>query len=308
MKSKKHLKASNFLAPKFWPWWIGLWCFKILMLLPYPILLQIGIFLGWIFSKLSFGKKRIQIAKRNLELCFPDLSASEINKILKQNIANTGLAIIETGMAWFWSDRRILKISQASGIEHLKNAHPDGILLIGVHFLNLELGARIIGLHHAGIGVYRPNDNPFFDWLQIKGRLKSNKDLIDRNNLRAMLQALKKGEMLWYAPDHDYGRNNAVFVPFFAVKEASTTKGTRIILKAVTNVKVIPFLTIRKHNKYYLTVEPSVNFENCEDTISTAILMNQTIEQIILKAPEQYMWLHRRFKTRPDPNEPSFYE
>ena len=89
-----------------------------------------------------------------------------------------------------------------------------------------------MGLHHPGVGVYRPNDNPVLDWLQIKGRLRSNKDMLNRKDLRGMLKALRKGETIWYAPDHDYGRKNAVFVPFFAVKEAATTTGSYYLLKS----------------------------------------------------------------------------
>src|SRR5699024_9882119 len=133
-----------------------------------------------------------------------------------------GMAIIETGMAWFWSDKRIKKWSKIEGLDYLTNAN-SGVILVGIHFLTLELGARILGLYHQGIGVYRPNDNPLFDWLQTKGRVRSNKSMLDRHNLRGMIRALRQGETIWYAPDHDYGRKSAVFVPFFAVKNAATT-------------------------------------------------------------------------------------
>lgn len=107
-------------------------------------------------------------------------------------------------MAWFWSDARIKKWSKIEGLNYLKENAQGGIIFVGVHFLTLELGARIVGLHHPGVGVYRPNDNPVLDWLQIKGRLRSNKDMLNRKDLRGMLKALRKGETIWYAPDHDY--------------------------------------------------------------------------------------------------------
>ncbi|TNH04882.1 LpxL/LpxP family Kdo(2)-lipid IV(A) lauroyl/palmitoleoyl acyltransferase [Testudinibacter sp. TR-2022] len=303
-----HFKAA-FLHPKYWPFWIGLAFFRLLLLLPYPILLKIGTGLGWIFSKLSIGKKRAKVARRNLELCFPQKSESEREAILQKNRYSVGMGIIETGMAWFWSDKRIKKWSTASGIQHIKNHLDGGIILVGVHFLTLELGARIIGLHQPGIGVYRPNDNPVFDWIQYKGRIRSNKALLDRKDLRGMIRALREGNMIWYAPDHDYGRKNSVFVPFFAVPDAATTTGSYYLLKSVPNAHVVPFAPLRNNDGsgYHLSVSEPTTFSVLPDQTQLAIQMNRLVEQEILKGVDQYMWLHRRFKTRPNEDDPSRY-
>lgn len=301
----------SFLHPKYWGLWLGLGIFRLILALPYPVLVRLGKGLGKLFAKLSFGKRRIRIAKRNLELCFPDYTQAQIEQILAKNIESIGMAIIETGMAWFWSDKRILKWSKVEGIEYLKNVPKNtGIILVGVHFLTLELGARIIGLHHQGIGVYRPNDNPLFDWIQFRGRIRSNKAMLNRSDLRGMIKALKTGEMIWYAPDHDYGRRNSVFVPFFAVKETCTTAGSRMLLKSASLSIVVPFSPIRHSDfsGYTLSITPTVDFSDCEDDIQTATKMNKVVEIEILKAIEQYMWLHRRFKTRPNENDPSLYD
>lgn len=301
----------SFLHPKYWGLWLGLGIFRLILALPYPVLVRLGKGLGKLFAKLSFGKRRIRIAKRNLELCFPDYTQAQIEQILAKNIESIGMAIIETGMAWFWSDKRILKWSKVEGIEYLKNVPKNtGIILVGVHFLTLELGARIIGLHHQGIGVYRPNNNPLFDWIQFRGRIRSNKAMLNRSDLRGMIKALKTGEMIWYAPDHDYGRRNSVFVPFFAVKETCTTAGSRMLLKSASLSIVVPFSPIRHSDfsGYTLSITPTVDFSDCEDDIQTATKMNKVVEIEILKAIEQYMWLHRRFKTRPNENDPSLYD
>ena len=246
------------------------------------------------------GKRRATIARRNLELCFPEMPEQEREAILQENLRAVGMAIIETSMAWFWSDARIKKWSKIEGLNYLKENAQDGIIFVGVHFLTLELGARIVGLHHPGVGVYRPNDNPVLDWLQIKGRLRSNKDMLNRKDLRGMLKALRKGETIWYAPDHDYGRKNAVFVPFFAVQEAATTTGSYYLLKSAPNCKVVPFAPLRNKDGsgYTVSISPPVDFSDLSD--ETAIAE-------ILKGVEQYMWLHRRFKTRPTEDEPSLY-
>lgn len=301
----------RFLHPKYWGLWLGLGLFKLILCLPYPALVVLGKGLGKLFAMVGFGKRRIRIARRNLELCFPQYSAEHIQDILDKNIESVGMAIIETGMAWFWSDRRILKWSKIEGLEYIKN-QPEGtgILFVGVHFLTLEMGARIVGLHHQGMGVYRPNDNPLLDWIQFRGRVRSNKAMIDRKDLRGMIRALKAGDTIWYAPDHDYGRKNSVFVPFFAVAEACTTAGTRMLLRSAPHTIVVPFSPIRNadFSGYTVKISPPIDFSKCENELDTAIKMNKVVETEILNAVNQYMWLHRRFKTRPQESDKSLYD
>ena len=203
----------------------------------------------------------------------------------------------------------IKKWSKVEGLNYLKENAQDGIIFVGVHFLTLELGAPIVGLHHPGIGVYRPNDNPVLDWLQIKGRLRSNKDMLNRKDLRGMFKALRKGETIWYAPDHDYDRKNVVFVPFFAVQEVATTTGSYYLLKSAPNCKVVPFAPLRNKDGlgYTVSISPPVDFSDLSDETAIAARMNKVVEKEILKGVEQYMWLHRRFKTRPTEYEPSLY-
>ncbi|TCP97624.1 KDO2-lipid IV(A) lauroyltransferase [Cricetibacter osteomyelitidis] len=301
---------KSFLAPKYWGFWLAVGLWRLIVLLPYPVLLKIGHGLGLLFTKLKVGKRRAKIARRNLELSFPDLPPEKIDAILQENLKAVGMAIIETGMAWFWSDERMRKWYKVEGLDNLLNHRQEGILLVGVHFLTLELGARMVGLQHQGIGVYRPNDNPVFDWLQIRGRMRSNKDMIDRKDLRAMIKALRKGDMIWYAPDHDYGRKNAVFVPFFAVPDACTTTGSYYLLKSVPNCKVVPFSPLRNRDNsgYTLSISEPVDFSDLDNETDIAIRMNQIVEKEILKGVEQYMWMHRRFKNQPDENAPSLYD
>ncbi|MCQ9124663.1 Kdo(2)-lipid IV(A) acyltransferase [Rodentibacter caecimuris] len=298
-----------FLAPKYWGFWFGVALWRAILLLPYPILRHIGNGLGWLFSHLKIGKRRVAITRRNLELCFPDMPENEREILLQENLRAVGMAIIETGMAWFWSDARIKKWSKIEGLYHLKDHQQDGIIFVGVHFLTLELGARIVGLHHPGLGVYRPNDNPLLDWLQTQGRLRSNKDMLDRKDLRGMIKALRHGETIWYAPDHDYGRKNAVFVPFFAVPDACTTTGSYYLLKSSPKSKIIPFAPLRNRDGsgYTVSISPPVDFTDLEDETSISTRMNRLVEKEILKGIEQYMWLHRRFKTRPNESDPSLY-
>lgn len=292
--------SYSFFHPRYWLTWLGISLLYIIVSLPYPLIHFIGYQIGHL--SLYFCKRRATIAKRNIELCFPQYSEQEKHQLLIRNFESTGMAIFETGMAWFWSDKRIKKWVNYSGLENIsKIKGKRGILLLGMHFLTLELGARAFGIITPGIGVYRPHDNPLMDWLQTKGRLRSNKYMLNRRDIRGMISALKEGELLWYAPDHDYGLRNSVFVPFFAVKEAATTIGTSILMRMGHSPALIPFVAIRNDgNKgYTLHISEEAKGFPLDDEVAAAAYVNKIIEEEIMLAPEQYMWLHRRFKTRP---------
>jgi KDO2-lipid IV(A) lauroyltransferase len=194
-------------------------------------------------------KRRVRVATRNLELCFPQMDAKARREMVVKNFESVGMGVMETGMAWFWSDKRMARWSEVTGTGmdpvHQLQANKTGVLLIGIHFLTLEIGARMFGMQAPGIGVYRPNDNPVLDWLQTWGRMRSNKSMIDRKDLKGMIRALKAGEVIWYAPDHDYGRSASVFVPFFAVDEAATTTGTWMLAR-MSKAAIVPFVPRRK--------------------------------------------------------------
>ncbi|MFD1803109.1 Kdo(2)-lipid IV(A) acyltransferase [Mixta tenebrionis] len=292
--------SRSLLHPRYWLLWLGIGLLYLIVLLPYPLLYRLGCGLGRL--SMRFMRRRVAIAQRNLELCFPEMPTAERDALVKRNFESVGMGLLETGIAWFWPDWRIEKWFASIGDEHIKRALQEkkGILLIGIHFLTLELGARYFGMLNPGIGVYRPNDNPLIDWLQTWGRMRSNKSMLDRKDLKGMIRALKSGEIIWYAPDHDYGPKSSVFVPLFAVPDAATTKGSYLLIRSA-GPSVIPFVPRRlPHGKgYELVVLPPVQGIPIDSEEATASAINQVIEEAILMAPEQYMWLHRRFKTRP---------
>lgn len=309
MKKNQEIHAvfrTSLLHPKHWLTWLSVGILYILVLLPYPVICFLGKQLGLLSMKIM--KRRVDIARRNLELSFPAMPKEARERLLQDNFISTGIAVFETGIAWFWSNTRIRRHSKIIGNDFIHNIQKKkrGVLLIGIHFLTLELGARILGLSHPGVGVYRPNDNPVMDYIQLKGRLKSNKYMLDRKNIRGMVNALKNGELVWYAPDHDYGIKNSVFAPFFAVENAATTVGTSILVR-LADPAIIPFIPMRIKHGYEVIVEAPLEGFPKDDEIAAAAFINQAIEKEILMAPDQYMWLHRRFKTRPK-GEPSYYQ
>ncbi|NDL61934.1 Kdo(2)-lipid IV(A) acyltransferase [Acerihabitans arboris] len=304
-----HIPTFNrsLLHPRFWFTWIGIGLLYLVVLLPYPLLYRLGTSLGRV--SMHFLKHRVHIARRNLELCFPNLSSAEREALLVKNFESVGMGLFETGMGWFWPDWRVRRLFNVSGLENIDLARRNqkGVLLIGLHFLSLELGARIFGIHNPGIGVYRPNDNRLLDWLQTWGRMRSNKSMLDRSDIKGMIRALKHGEIIWYAPDHDYGPKSSVFAPLFAIEHAATTSGTHLLVR-LAKPAVIPFVPRRLPNGkgYEMIILPDEGALPLDSDVATATYMNKVLEQAILLAPDQYMWLHRRFKTRP-PGEPSLY-
>ncbi|MGL9773885.1 MAG: Kdo(2)-lipid IV(A) acyltransferase [Sodalis sp. (in: enterobacteria)] len=298
---------SSLLHPRYWLTWLGIGALYLLVLLPYPLLYALGTRLGRL--AMHFMRHREVIARRNLQLCFPAMPEAEREALLRQNFESVGMGLIETGIAWFWPDWRIKRWISVSGLEHIAGARAEnkGVLLIGMHFLTLELGGRIFGMYNPGIGVYRPNDNPLLDWLQTWGRMRSNKSMLNRSDIKGMIRALKNGDIIWYAPDHDYGPKSSVFAPLFAVPQAATTAGTYLLAKTAKPA-VIPFMPRRlpQGHGYELLILPDERDMPLDSDIAAASYMNKVVEQGILRAPDQYMWLHRRFKTRP-PGEPSLY-
>ncbi|VAX77077.1 Lipid A biosynthesis lauroyltransferase [Serratia symbiotica] len=291
---------SMLLHRRYWLTWFGLVLLCLLVQLPYPLLHRLGKWIGR-FS-MRFLKRRVFITHRNLELCFPNMDKAQRERKVLGNFESLGMGLIETGMAWFWPDQRINRWCKATGIHHLKIAQKNqqGVLVIGVHFLSLELGGRAMGMYQPMMAMYRPHNNKLIEWAQTKGRMRSNKAMLDRKDLRGMVRALKRGEAVWFAPDQDYGPRGSVFAPLFAVDQAATTNGT-FMLARIAKPTLLPVVLIRreKGRGYDLLIQPALKDYPITDQLAAATYMNKVLEKEIMRAPEQYMWLHRRFKTRP---------
>lgn len=253
---------------------------------------------------MRFGGKRAQIARRNLELAFPEKTEQEIDAFVEENFKNSGMALIETGITWFWPTWRFKRILIAKDISAIEQheANGKGVLLCCVHALNLEITARafaVLGL--PGYGAYRPHSNPAYEFIQYRGRTRNGNKLIYRTDLKSMIRVMRQGHRLFYLPDQDYGHNKSVFVPFFAVEEACTTTGTSI-LAYTSKCAIVPGSGFRNADgKYEIMADISIEDEYPKkDEVAAAALMNSYVEKIILRAPEQWLWMHKRFKSLPD--------
>ena len=299
----------SFFLPKYWLTWLGVIILYTITWLPYKLQLALGRAVGRLLLKV--GSSRKKVALKNLELCFPEMSETERQVILKANFENTGIALIETGMGWWWPDWRVKRKFTMKGLEHLEKAQQDGqgVLLLTMHYLSAEISCRGVGYGHPMVVFYRPHNNPLMEFFQYRGRGQSNKYMLGKRDVKGLIRALHQGESCVYLPDQDYGRNRSLFVPFFAVPDAATTTGTLIFARQ-KNTTTLMMIPTRNEDGSGYTIEitpPLANFPTDDDE-KDLITINQALEKAILQKPKQYMWLHRRFKTRPNKDDPSLYQ
>lgn len=294
--------SVRFLHPRYAVTWLGVLLLFCLVQMPYPWLIFIGSRLGR-FSGF-FLKRRVHIIKRNLELCFPDKNEDEIKRMVSGNLSSLGIALFETGMAWFWSDKRVKKIFSVSGSENFLrvNERQHGVLILGIHSMSLELGGRIMGLCFPVSAMYRPHNNKAMEYIQTRCRNRSGNGMINRKNIKFMVSELKKGKAIWFAPDQDFGVRGTIFAPFFSVANASTSKGGATIARLSQAPMLTVTLVRSKTNSaklYQLIIGKEIKGFPCGNAQLDANKINSVIEAEIMRAPDQYLWAHRRFKTRP---------
>ncbi|UVJ42831.1 lipid A biosynthesis lauroyl acyltransferase [Pseudomonas sp. LS1212] len=299
----------SFLHPRFWPLLLGLGLLWLIVQLPYRVLLRIGRGLGALMFCVAGERRRI--AARNLELCFPQLPSVERQRLLKENFASTGIAFFEMAMSWWWPKARLARLAHIEGLEHLQAAARDGqgAILMAVHFTTLEIGAALLGQRHTIDGMYREHKNPLFDYIQRTGRERHNLEslAVEREDVRGMLKLLRAGRAIWYAPDQDYGAKQSLFVPLFGIQAATVTATSKFA--RLGKARVIPFTQQRlaDGSGYRLVIHaPLENFPG-ETEEADCLRINQWVEAAISECPEQYLWAHRRFKSRP-PGAPKLYD
>ncbi|NRP08959.1 MULTISPECIES: LpxL/LpxP family Kdo(2)-lipid IV(A) lauroyl/palmitoleoyl acyltransferase [unclassified Marinobacterium] len=295
MKTEAH---TNFLAPRYWPTWLGLGALRLINWLPFGLQIKIGAALGSIIKNIA--SKRRHVTEVNIRLCFPQLTENEHTQLVADTFKNNGIGIIETAMAW-WSDREFFRSKVSiEGKEYLDEALSEGkgVILLGAHYSTLDLGGLLFSLFYPLHTMYRPHNNPLMDMVITKGRLRSIKSMIDRSDFRSVIRALKRNEIVWYAPDQDFGPKHSVFAPFFGVNAATTTATAKL-----AKLSKSPVILLSHHRNpngnYILRLHPRIETNSNEDEIDSATRINIEIEKGINYEPSQYMWMHRRFKSHP---------
>ena len=296
-----------FLHPRYWLTWLGLGFSILPTLLPYSLILKVGKLLGQLFYHV--GGSRVHVARVNLQQCFPDMSDKEREKLLRANFQASGIGIMEVAIAWWWPRKKLEQLVRFENLDYLRQAEGEGIILLILHFTTIEIAGALICLRHGVNATYREHKNPVFEYMQRRQRRRysSASDLLGREDVRGMLRVLRSGGTVWYAPDQDYGPRHSVFVPFFGVNTATVTGTSR--LAKIGKARVIPMVVTRQNDDSGYTAKVYAPWQNFPqgDEVEDARRVNRFIEERVREYPEQYMWLHRRFKTRPE-GEPSFYQ
>jgi len=302
----KKVYPANRAHPRYWGAWFGIALMRLGALLPWRVKLALGRMIGLVSWKLA--KRRRHITDTNLALCFPELNDQQRAVLVKKTFVANGIGILETATGWCRDPEHLRHRVAFRGTEHMDRAMAQGkgALIIGIHFSTLDLGGALHSLFFPADVVYRPHDNPVFEDFMTRARRGIFGAAIDRRDLRGVVRRIKSGHAVWYSPDQDFGREVSVFAPFFGVSAASIKLTAKIA--RMTGAPVMPLMFHRNPDNRSYTLEylpPLENFPSGDD-VADAAQVNAFIEQAIRRHPEQYLWLHRRFKTRP-PGEPSFY-
>ena len=299
------VNVRDYLSPRYWPHWILLGLMRLGVMLPLRWMERIGSALGTGLYYLAPSRRRI--AEVNLRLAFPDADETEIRRLMKASFANLGIAVFETGMSW-WEEDKLTANTDVVGAEHLKAAQEKGrgIILFSVHFTCLEVAGPTMK-HLIPLQVmYKKARNPLINAFMCYHRAKSYQAIVSHREPRKMIQGLKEGKASWYAPDQDFGRNGTIFAPLFGTPAATLTAPAR--MARISKAPVVPYVLKRLGNGkgYRLTIQPALEGFPSGDEQTDAERINQEIETLIRQNPEQYLWVHKRYKTRPE-GMPSLY-
>lgn len=314
----KHVVAPQFswkfLLPNYWLIWLGAFILFCLIQLPYPIIRKLGFGFGKLLKRIA--AKRVFVAKRNIDLCFPHWSQEKREQVFQDNINRTGMALFETAMGWWWSSKRMQKHCKVEGFEKIQAVLDSGkgVFGLALHNVNVEFACRGIGYAHKSIAFYRKHDNLLLDYLQYHGRNRSNKYMIDKRNSKALIAAMNQGELCLYLPDQDYGPKQSIFVPFGGVEQTATTTAT---LMFASRTDAVPFLITSQYTDTGYVVKivsdlpylADINNNGQSESDQTSILtrLNADILSAVSEQPESYLWMHKRFKTRPKQAPDSLY-
>ena len=303
MSSQTTVKTSAFLSPRYWPTWLAIGMLRAATCLPYRALLALGAALGMAFYYLAPFRRHI--AATNLRLCQteldPRLDDAARAKLLKDNFRATGIGMLEAGLSWWGKPASLRALTHLEGLENLHQAlaRGKGVILLSGHFTTLEIAGRLLSLHAPFHVMYRAHRNALFETVMRRGRERHYDKAIERSDMRAILRSLKQNMPVWYAPDQDYGRKHSVFVPFFGIPAAMITATAR--LARLSGAAVVPFIPHRRQDGsgYDLRLLPALENFPSEDEHADAARISKLLEDAIRPQAAQYLWTHRRFKTRP---------
>jgi KDO2-lipid IV(A) lauroyltransferase len=244
---------------------------------------------------------RRHITDTNIRLCFPELSRSEQQTLARESFVHTAIGALEITQPWLNPHRDLSASTEVHGLEHLLAAAAEGhgVLLVGGHFSAIDIVSQGLKAAVDIDVIYRRNRHPVWEWLQVRGRSRYFGSVIERENTRAIYRRLRSGRIIWYAADQDYGARHSVFAPFFGVEAATIRTTSRL---AAFNQSPVVFMSNYRDldtNTWSIHFSPALENYPSGNDVADATRINRIIEAAIREHPEQYLWMHRRFKTRP---------
>ena len=297
---KKRKKIKSIWHPKYWGLHLGFFILKLIAYLPYSFKYQLGKLIGLLLYYCNKPMRRI--CEINIQTCFSNKSHEKQTKIIEKSFINLGRSFTDAmSLAWMRSEKEFDHLLHSvKGEDYINNAlnSGQGVMLLFPHLTNMYMVGYLL-LKKLNIPfsiMYHSPRNPVLKKFAQQRLDKYCEKTFNRKNLKPMLAHLKTGHLVWYAPDLDPGKKNAVFVPFFGV-EAATHTATAKIAKA-TGAAAIPISFYRRKDKSFdIRFHPPLNNFPSDDPIADALNINKTLEPIIQKHPEQYLWQYRRFAT-----------
>jgi KDO2-lipid IV(A) lauroyltransferase len=278
----------------------------LLHFLPLTVLAPIGRVLGLLGY--AVVRERRNVALTNVRLCFPNLAEAVRKRLVRRHFQAFGRAVLERGILWWGSKERISRIVQVEGLEHFEAVRGSPVIWLVPHFVGLDMGGSRVATQYRVASMYSRQKNAALDALLYRGRTRfvMPRLVTRQEGIRSVVRVIREGIPFYYLPDMDFGPRDSVFVPFFGVPAATITGLSRVA--RIARAVVVPLVTrqLPGGGGYVMRFYPAwTNFPTGNDE-ADARRMNAFIEERVLEMPEQYHWVHKRFKTRPPGAKPVY--
>lgn len=291
--------SKSLLHPRHWASWIAIGVFRVIAALPFGAKISAGKFFGLVAMK--FANSRRHITETNVRLCFPELSDQQQAELVREIFVQNGIGFFEIAWSWWAKPEELSNCFDIRGTEILQEfaEQKKGVVVVGAHYVHLDLVGLMINQRIEMDVIYRKNNDQVFEYIITKGRKRVFKNVLERKDMRGIVKKLRQGRAVWYSPDQDYGTKQAVFAPFFGVNAATLVTTSR--LAKMGNAAIVSLYHYRDPvtHRYQIVFEPLHADFPTGDDVTDATTINKIIEAGIRKAPAQYMWVHKRFKSRP---------
>lgn len=298
---------ARFLAPRYWPTWLGLVFLRISVFVPRPLFSVMGSLLGDLFY-LANRKRRV-IVSTNVAMAFPEWSQDERDRLVRSHFRVFVQTLLDIPVLWWASAKYLDRFIKVTGMENYKKYFKQGrhIILMTGHFVALEFGGVITSKHFPQIGLIKPARNKLVDWFIHRGRSRFGARLFLRSTgLRALVRSIKSGYGFYYLPDEDHGPEKSVFVPFLGA-EAATITGAAKLVRLCDAVAMPAYIKRLSSGGYELVIKPALEGFPSGDDYNDARRLSEQLEAHVRDVPEQYMWTFRRYHSRPE-NKQTPYE